>query len=69
VTQNLCYAAFLHPKVGKKSKGCERAQNMVGYYPKNHIHPFLDYIVNSFFKLEYFGVWVGGVGCGCNTSA
>jgi len=55
VTQNLCYAAFLHPKVGKKSKGCERAQNMVGYYPKNHIHPFLDYIVNSFLNLSILG--------------
>jgi len=36
VTPNLCEAAFHHPKVGKKPKGCDRAQNMASYPKESH---------------------------------
>jgi len=59
-------SAFLYPKVGKKkSRGCDRAQIQPKIWPanpKNHIHPFLDYIVNCSLNLSILGVLVGGVG-------
>jgi len=65
MTQKLGFAAFLRPKVGKKSPEDVIVPKYGPKYgrliPKNHIHPFLDYIVNSPLNLSIFGVLVGGL--------
>merc|ERR550532_1329024 len=57
----------------KKSRGCDRALILPKIWPanpNNHIHPFLDYIVNCSFNLSILRVLVGVgwlLGCGCST--